>query len=102
MCPQRLKPALLSIDYVRAEARTLQEQSFSAACKAQVISQLCGTAKAVPSSRKRIGLQPLPGAWGKIAFREKSAGAKEVAEKLWLLKGTGFSPKFQRHFGQTA
>jgi hypothetical protein len=33
--PQRLKPDLFSISYVRAEARTLQQQSFSAACKAR-------------------------------------------------------------------
>ncbi len=32
--PQRLKPGYFCGDYVRAEARTLQEQRFSATCKA--------------------------------------------------------------------
>jgi hypothetical protein len=31
--PQQLKPDLFLITYVRAEARTLQSQSFSARCK---------------------------------------------------------------------
>ncbi len=52
MCPQRLKPALLSIDYVRAEARTLQEQSFSAACKAACVWKINGRAEARPLQRQ--------------------------------------------------
>ncbi len=33
--PQRLKPGYFLSMYVRAEARTLQEQSFSATCEAR-------------------------------------------------------------------
>ncbi len=35
--PQRLKPGYFCGDYVRAEARTLQEQSFSATCEARTL-----------------------------------------------------------------
>ena len=63
--PQRLKPNSLQSTYVRAEARTLPEMSFSAACKSRVVCKM---------NRSRGFENPLPGlkvrGWHRFHIRQ--------------------------------
>jgi hypothetical protein len=53
--PQRLKPDLFSIRYVRAEARTLQQPEFSAACKPLLRFSVMTSGKLPPLQKRSDG-----------------------------------------------